>query len=137
MNNATKSGLVKLFIRVGLAAAFLSAVADRLGYWPVAAWGNWENFVSYTATLNPWFPISWIPAIAFLATMLEVVLGICLLIGFKLKWSSLASGILLIMFGLSMTWAYGIKAPLDYSVFSAAGAAFGLSLIKERYYEIS
>ncbi|WP_282100264.1 hypothetical protein [Aquimarina sp. MMG016] len=30
----------------------------------------------------------------------------------------------------------GIKAPLDYSVFSASAAAFGLSFIKEQYLEI-
>jgi hypothetical protein len=30
----------------------------------------------------------------------------------------------------------GVKAPLDYSVFSAAAAGFGLSIIKEKYLEI-
>ncbi|WP_255424761.1 hypothetical protein [Aquimarina sp. BL5] len=35
-----------------------------------------------------------------------------------------------------MTTTLGIKVPLDYSVFSASAAAFGLSLIKEQYLEI-
>ena len=48
-----------LAVRVALAAGFLSAVADRFGYWgpPGAegiAWGNIENYKSYVGLLN-WF----------------------------------------------------------------------------------
>jgi thiosulfate dehydrogenase (quinone) large subunit len=35
-----------------------------------------------------------------------------------------------------MTFSRGIKAPLDYSVFTASAAAFALSLIKEKFLEL-
>jgi hypothetical protein len=37
------------------------------------------------------------------------------------------SGILLILFGITMAVALGLKAPLDFSVFSAAGGALLLA----------
>jgi len=37
------------------------------------------------------------------------------------------SGVLLLVFGLAMTFALGIKAPLNFSVFSAAGGGFLLA----------
>jgi hypothetical protein len=35
-----------------------------------------------------------------------------------------AAGVLLVLFALAMTFALGPKAPLDYSVYAAAAAAF-------------
>lgn len=136
MSYQLQINVVKLFLRLSLAAAFLSAVADRFGFWPQGAWGNWQNFVNYTAELNPWIPSALIPVLAYTATIAEIVFGLFLLIGFKTKWTARASGALLLLFGLSMTLVYGIKAPLDYSVFSGAAAAFSLSLIKTKYFEI-
>ncbi|WP_247672666.1 hypothetical protein [Aquimarina sp. MMG016] len=76
---------IKLFLRVSLSIGFLSAVADRLGFWPEksSAWGNWNSFVEYTQLLNPWVPESFINSIAIIATVAEIVLAIFLLIGFK------------------------------------------------------
>ncbi len=129
---------IKLFLRIALSAAFFSAVADRLGFWPaeVSAWGNWGAFVEYTATLNPWSPDFLIPTLAFIATAAEALLAITLLIGFKTKWSALLSGYLLLIFALSMTFTLGIKPVFDFSVFSAAAAAFALSLINEKFLEV-
>ncbi len=129
---------IKLFIRVSLGIGFISAVADRLGMWSadVSAWGNFDTFLTYTSTLVPWVPDSILPALGWSVTILEAVLGIFLILGLKTKISAQVSGLLLLVFGLSMTFTSGIKGPLDYSVFSAAAAAFGLSLIKERYMEI-
>ncbi len=130
--------IVKLFLRISLSAAFLSAVADRLGAWPAAisAWGNWEAFLAYTQSLNPWVPSNLIPSLGGLVTGLEVLLGIFLFFGFKTSWSAKISGLLLLLFALAMTLSGGIKGALDYSVFSAAAAAFGLSLMNERYLEV-
>lgn len=130
--------IVKLFLRISLSAAFLSAVADRFGAWPaaVSAWGNWDAFLAYTQSLNPFVPSSLIPALGGLVTGLEVVLGMFLLFGFKTSWSAKVSGLLLLIFALAMTLNAGIKGPLDYSVFSASAAAFGLSLMNERYLEV-
>lgn len=130
--------IVKLFLRISLSAAFLSAVADRFGAWPAAisAWGNWEAFLAYTQSLNPWVPSGLIPSLGGLVTGLEVLLGIFLFFGFKTSWSAKISGLLLLLFALAMTLSGGVKGALDYSVFSAAAAAFGLSLMHERYLEV-
>lgn len=129
---------IKLFLRATIAIGFLSAVADRFGLYSkeVSAWGNWQTFVEYTQQMNPWFPDSIIPAIAFSATILEIVFAMCLLIGFKTELTAKLSGFLLLLFGISMTFAFGIKPALDYSVFGVAAAAFALSTMKNKYLEL-
>ncbi len=116
---------------MALGVAFLSAVADRFGLWPAAisSWGNFDAFLSYTGTLAPWAPADILPALGWAVTLLEIVLGLWLILGFKVKLTAQISGFLLLIFGLSMAITTGVKGPLDYSVFSAAAAAFGLSLI--------
>jgi thiosulfate dehydrogenase (quinone) large subunit len=133
-----KTKWIKLFLRLALSFGFLSAVADRLGWWPkeVSAWGDFDSFLSYTASLVPWAPSNFIPFIGSCVTILEAILGLFLLLGFKTKLTAQVSGFLLLIFAFSMTLTSGIKGPLDYSVFSAAAAAFGLSLIKEQFLEV-
>lgn len=119
------------FLRVALAAAFLSAVADRLGLWgapgdPGVAWGAWDPFVAYTGTLNWFLPAALVPVVAWAATIAEVVCAVGLLVGWRLRWFALASGALLLSFALAMTLEGGPKGPLDYSVFTAAAGAFYL-----------
>jgi thiosulfate dehydrogenase (quinone) large subunit len=130
---------VKLFLRLAIATAFLSAVADRFGLWrkEVSAWGNWNAFVDYTGLITPWVPGTFTETLAITATTLEVLLALGLLIGWRTKWMAVASGILLLVFGLSMSFSVGIKPALDYSVFTASAAAFALSTMKERYFEIA
>jgi len=133
-----KVKLIKLFLRLSIGAGFLSAVADRFGFWSkeVSAWGNWGNFLAYTQSLNPVIPQSFIPFIGWASTLLEIVFGVCLIIGLKTSFTAKLSGWLLLLFALAMTFTRGIKAPLDYSVYAASAAAFGLSLIKEKFLEI-
>lgn len=123
---------IAIFIRYTLAVTYLSAVADRFGIWPadISAWGNWENFVAYTAILNPWFPenVAFLPAI--IATVAEFVIALMLLAGFKTRLAALCSGFLLLLFALAMSFTTGVKGALDYSVLSAAGASFGLAVIE-------
>lgn len=114
--------------RYALAITFLSAVADRFGLWgtagsPNVAWGNYSNFLDYTVLLIPWAPKEFIPLLGGIATFLEVAFAFCLIIGFRVKETALGSAALLLTFALSMTFTIGIKAPLDYSVFSAFAAA--------------
>lgn len=129
---------VKLFLRAALAASFLSAVADRFGLWPegVSAWGNWNSFLEYTEIVNPWFPVSLIPAIAIIATAAELLFGVLLLVGLKTRLVANLSGILLLLFALSMSFSTGLKGALDYSVFTAAAAAFALASIREKFLEV-
>ena len=117
-----------LFARLALAAGLLSAVADRFGLWgppgsPKVAWGNWSNFVAYTGVLNFFLPRWAAPGLAVAATIAECSLGILLVLGVRKREVAAASAALLCLFALTMTLALGIKAPLDYSVFSAAAAA--------------
>ena len=120
------------FLRLSLGVAFLSAVADRLGIWGPpgshwASWGDFAHFEAYTAQLNWFLPDGLIPAVAWVATLLEVALGVLLLTGWRLRQVAFASGALLLAFALAMTFSKGgIKSALNYSVFTAASAAFFL-----------
>lgn len=133
-----KTKSIKLFLRFALAFGFLSAVADRFGLWSeaLAVWGNWENFLSYTQMINPWMPSSLIPAIGGIATSAEILFALLLIIGLKTEFVAKLSGVLLLIFALSMTFSTGIKGAFDYSVFSAAAAAFALSTMKDKYLEL-
>jgi len=131
-SKATRAAAVAL--RLTLAAGFLSAVADRLGLWgkpgaPGVAWGDWSNFISYTAKLNWFLPRPLIQPVGVLATLLETILAVGLLAGFWLRRFALASCGLLLLFALSMTVAIGIKPPLDYSVYTAAAGAALLATV--------
>lgn len=119
-------------IKLALAFAFLSAVADRFGLWGIpgsvgVVWGNFENFTAYTQILTPWSPISITPALAWFVTGLELLFGILLCTNIKTKQIAFFSGILLFIFGFSMVITVGPKATFDYSVFSGAFGAFLLA----------
>jgi thiosulfate dehydrogenase (quinone) large subunit len=126
-----------VFLRFGLAVGFLSSVADRLGLWGPygarrVAWGDMAHFIPAVAAINPWFPGSMIPVVAWTATIAEIVLGILLLIGLQTRWASRLSGWLLLAFALGMTAGMGVKSVLNYSVLAACGGAFMLATA-ERY----
>ena len=118
-----------LYARIALGAAFLSGIASRFGlYGKNVGYGNFANFVKYTAEVNSFMPASTIPFLAWSATAAELVLGIALIVGVWPRWVALASAILLVLFGVAMAISFGIKSPLDYSVFSASAAAVLLAL---------
>ena len=121
-----------LFLRAALGIAFVSAVADRLGAWgppgtPGVAWGSFESFLAYTAFLSPWAPAAVIPALGWLVTALETLLGLLLILGFQTRRAAVVGGLLLLAFGVSMSATGAMKAALDYSVFSASAGAFLLA----------
>jgi uncharacterized membrane protein YphA (DoxX/SURF4 family) len=121
-----------LFVRLALGISFLSAVADRFGGWgvygqPHVAWGNFQRFTAYTGTLLWFMPAALFPLLAWIASVAETVLGLALVLGLFTRLAALLSGILLLLFALAMTFALGLKAPLDFSVFSASGGAFLLA----------
>ena len=127
-----------VFVRLALAAGFLSAVADRFGGWgpagaPGVAWGHWAAFVAYTGTLTGWLVANpgFTQVMAVGATVLEFGLGILLLVGYQTRLAALGSGLLLLSFALSMTISAGSPKPaLDYSVYAASAAAFLLAAMK-------
>jgi uncharacterized membrane protein YphA (DoxX/SURF4 family) len=125
-----------VYLRLALGTSFLSAVADRFGLWgaygqPNVAWGDYGRFVSYTAKLNWFLPAAMIPALAMISTAAETLFGLLLVLGLKTRITALLSGVLLTAFALTMTLALGVKAPLDLSVFSAAGGALLLGTCAE------
>lgn len=133
-----KEGAIKVFLRLAISIGFISAVADRFGWWgdKYSVWGNWDNFLEYTKQINPWLPESLIPAMGTIATGAEIIFAICLLLGFKTELVAKLSGFLLLLFGLAMTFSTGVKGAFDYSVFSASAGAFALSLIKKKFLEL-
>ena len=93
----------QLFLRIAIASTMLSAVADRFGFWGEnSVWGNWENFEKYTQQLTFFLPESLSKFSAYTATFLEILLPILLILGFKTKIAASATGILLLIFALSM-----------------------------------
>lgn len=124
--------LPALFVRIALAATMLSAVADRFGYWGnKATWGNWKSFEKYTADLTFFLPDSLKVFSAYVATFLEIVLSVLLLLDYQLKWTATATGVLLILFALSMSVSLGPKSALDYSVWIGSAASFMLAVQKD------
>lgn len=115
--------------RIALGAAFLSGIASRFGLWGNdAGYGDFAHFVQYTAEVNSFMPAFMIPFLAWAATVAELALGLALILGVRLRWAALGSALLLALFGIAMTISFGLKSPLDYSVFSASAAALLLAL---------
>ena len=119
---------VTLFARLALGAAFLSGIASRVGWWGAGVgYGSWANFVKYTGEVNAFMPRVTIPFLAVSATVAELVLGVALVVGYRVRETALASATLLALFGVAMAISFGPKEPLDYSVFSACAAALLLA----------
>src|SRR4051794_30384719 len=121
-----------VFLRCALGLGFLSAVADRLGLWgafgqPNVEWGNFSRFLEYTHTLNWYLPAGVILPFGGIATGAEIFLGLFLIIGWHTRVAALLSGLLLLTFGVSMTLALGVKAPLNYAVLTGIGGALLLA----------
>src|SRR5438874_4801952 len=118
-----------LYARIALGPASLSGIADRFGLWGKATgYGDFAHFMQYTAQVNSFMPAFTIPFLAWAATVAELVLGIALISGIWLRWAALGSALLLVLFGTAMAISFGLKSPLDYSVFSASAAALLLAV---------
>ncbi|WP_448636526.1 DoxX family membrane protein [Pedobacter panaciterrae] len=93
------------------------------------AWGNWESFQEYTHTLLPFLSKSISDIMGFIATAGEALFGLLLIIGYRTRQSAIGSFLLLLSFAFVMTITLGLKAPLNYSVFSASAGAFILATL--------
>ena len=121
------------YARIAVGSAFLSAVAGRFGLWSGQFhWENFDRFIHRTAELNAWAPASLMPVLAWSATVLETTFGLALIFGLAVRWAALGSATLLAWFAIAMAVYTGIKAPLDYSVFSGSAAALLIALIEPR-----
>ncbi|OIQ19561.1 MAG: hypothetical protein BM556_03490 [Bacteriovorax sp. MedPE-SWde] len=125
-----------ILTRALLAIIFLWVVADRLSLLGPAGnngvvWGNFETFLEYTATLNPWFPRGLSDVLGYLITILEVILAVFLIVGIRMKETSIVCIALLITFTLSMTFSIGIKEALDFIIFTIVLTAASLYIYWE------
>jgi quercetin dioxygenase-like cupin family protein/uncharacterized membrane protein YphA (DoxX/SURF4 family) len=124
--------LGSVLLRCALGLGFLSAVADRFGLWgpfgqPNVEWGNFSRFLDYTHTLNWYWPAGMIPALGVGATGAELLLGLLLLVGWHTRAAAVSAALLLLTFALAMTLALGIKASLNFAVFTGVGGALLLA----------
>ncbi|MGD1238303.1 hypothetical protein [Mycobacterium seoulense] len=124
--------IVRLALRLSLAAAFLSAIADRFGWWAPfgqGSWGSMGRFAEYAHHLVP-FASGWVlTVIVWGATAAEATLGVLLLTGWRPKLVGAATSAVLVVFGTAMAVSLGVESPLSYSVFSAASAAAAYAVL--------
>jgi uncharacterized membrane protein YphA (DoxX/SURF4 family) len=122
----TTGRIAAIYTRLALASAFLSAVAARFGFWDHRP-DAFQQFVFYTGKVLSFVPPFTIPYFAVAATLAETTLAVLLVGGIRLRWTAAASALLLALFAVSMAISFGIKSPLDASVFSASAAALLLA----------
>jgi uncharacterized membrane protein YphA (DoxX/SURF4 family) len=127
---------MSVYLRVALAASFLSAVSDRYGVWgpfgtPNVSWGEFGRFVGYVGTLNWFVPAGLWPPLAVLSTAAELVLGLLLLLGLWTRTAAILSVLLLAIFALEMAVGVGPEAPLSASVWTASAGAGLLATLPE------
>ena len=132
--------IAQLILRLALGAGFIIPVMDRFGlmgpHGSGAAWGDWHHFVDSTQTLIPFAGRSFAEIASVLATIAELVFGICLIIGFRIKEAALGAALLTLVFGLCMAIFVGISAPFSYPVFVFTGAALVLSGLEHHYWSM-
>lgn len=126
--------IAQLLLRYSIAIGFLLPVLDRLGYFgsPGEAnvtWGNWNNFVAYTQQLMPYVNLKTASFCGFVATATEVVCCVFLLVGYKVRYTALASFGLTLIFALSMMFFLHFRAPFNFSVFVVSFASLLLSTL--------
>jgi uncharacterized membrane protein YphA (DoxX/SURF4 family) len=127
------SRIAPLLLRLALGVTLLSAVADRFGIWgppgaATVAWGDWTHFVAYTAKVNSFLPSSLAPVLAVIATAAEGLLGSALILGIFRRPVAFAGAALFALLAGAMTLSFGVKAPLNFSVFVDFAAAFVLGV---------
>lgn len=124
--------VVRIALRLSLATAFLSAIADRFGWWEPfgqGSWGSMGAFTDYAHQLAP-FASGWLlNVIVWAATAAEATLAVLLLTGWRPKLVGAATCLVLAVFGVAMAVSLGLESPLSYSVFSAASAAAAYAIL--------
>ena len=109
--------IVNVIGRVTIAIAFLLALWSRFS--------NFSGFVRYAESVLSFMPTSTVPLLAVAATICEVSLCAAMFIGFKTRWASAASAILLLIFATSMV-ASGLSQ-FEWAVYVLAAGAFVLA----------
>lgn len=124
----------QLFLRLALGIGFILPVMDRFGWLgapgnPTVGWGSWSIFLDYTNSLMPYLSRSLANIMAIIATAGELVFGILLIIGYKIRLAAIGSFLLTLMFALSMLFFANYRAPFNYSVFVVSASGLLLATI--------
>jgi putative oxidoreductase len=121
-------------LRIALGLNFGLAVLDRFGvFGPFGAagvsWGDWTHFVTYTRQVNAFLPSSFAPALAIVATTYEIVLAVTLVLGIASRFFLRAAVLLLLLYGLAMTFSLGFTSQLEYAVIVLCAGAWVLTTV--------
>ncbi len=132
MKNSTH--FPQLFLRLALGIGFILPVMDRFGWLgapgnPTVGWGNWSIFLDYTNSLMPYLSRPLANIMAIIATAGELVFGVLLIIGYKIRLAAIGSFLLTLMFALSMLFFANYRAPFNYSVFVVSASSLFLATI--------
>lgn len=126
------SSLAQLYLRISIGAGYFVFGLDRLGAWggyghKNVSWGDWEHFMKYAAEVMSFLPLPIVTVFAVIATICEISFGIMLLAGAGTRSAAFGSGILAMLFAISMGISAGVTSPLSYSVFTLSAASFLLA----------
>jgi len=129
------TNLFQLYLRLAIGTGYLVFGLDRLGVWgnygsDGVSWGDWKHFMEYASSVMSFLPYSLANIFAMLATTAEIVFGILLILGFKTRLAAFGSGLLALLFALSMTVSFGVIKPLGYSVFTVSAGSFLLATVQ-------
>ena len=131
----------QLYLRIAIGAGYVVFGLDRLGCWGSygsknVSWGDWSHFMAYAQKVMSFLPFSLANILAMIATGAEIILGILLLAGLFTRMAALGSGILSLLFALSMAISFGIVSPLSYSVFTVSAGSFLLATVEKFQWSI-
>jgi thiosulfate dehydrogenase (quinone) large subunit len=134
MTRSRMTNYLSVFLRLALAASYLSSVSSRFGLWGEdVGWGNYANFLEYTAKVNPFLPISMIPALCRIVDIAEISIAVLLIAGVRIRETAFLSGLLLFLFAFGMNLGVGVLSTLDHSVYTASAASFLLAIHHESF----
>ncbi|GAA4204790.1 hypothetical protein GCM10022289_23300 [Pedobacter jeongneungensis] len=124
----------QLFLRLALGIGFILPVMDRFGWLgapgsPTVGWGSWSIFVDYTNSLMPYLSRALANVMGIIATAGELIFGILLIIGYKIKLAAIGSFLLTLAFALSMFIFANYRAPFNYSVFVVSASSLVLATL--------
>jgi len=126
-----------IYLRLALGAAYLSSVASRFGLWGEGnGWGNFHNFLIYTAKLNPFLPASFILPVGWIATIAETVLAVLIVFGIRLRVAAALSGAsskLIPTLNEKFPPPHGVDSPVVTNLLQLCGVTIMVALLLTLY----
>src|SRR3989337_1383567 len=116
-NMEKQKDFFQLYLRLAIGIGYLVPSLDRLGVWGTPggkniSWGDWQHFMEFAGQVMSFLPSPLISLLAVVATIAEIIFGLLLLAGKWTKISAIASGLLALLFAVSMAISFGIVSPL-------------------------